>query len=189
MAEANECTEVLRLRCEASPIRLDRLAGERGARQRGRAQEVRLRLRRLECERSVEDLERLRETLLVTVKAREVQQRQHEVRRDLDGLLQQNFRIIGPLCLARDQREEAQGIDVARVVEQDPAIDPLGFLEAALPLVLGGQGHQSPLRRQLEALFEGGIRFVAAAERGERLAEIEPGAFQRRIEPGRALEE
>ncbi len=112
-----------------------------------------------------------------------------EIRRDLDGPLQQHFRLVRLVCLERNQREQPERIDVARILAKHPAIQALCLLEAAFLLVLRRERHEPPLGRALEAFFEGDIRFLAAAEQCERLAEVEPGALERRVEARRALEE
>ena len=109
--------------------------------------------------------------------------------RDADGLLQQQFRVIGSVCLDRDEGEEAKRVDVARIVAQHAAVEAFGFFEAAFLLVLGRERHEPPLGRALEAFFECDIRFLAAAEEGKGLAERKPGALERGIEARRALEE
>jgi hypothetical protein len=91
--------------------------------------------------------------------------------------------------LDRDQREQPHRVDIARVVAQDAAIKPLGLVDASLAMMLGGVRHHAPFGRALEATLEGGIRFLAAAEQRECLAEREPGALERGIEPRRTLEE
>ena len=55
--------------------------------------------------------------------------------------------------------------------------------------MLRRERHESPFGRALEAFFERDVRFLAAAEKRERLAEREPGALERGIEARRALEE
>ena len=189
MPDPEQCADVRRTQLEAFPVRLDGLARERGARERPGAQEVRLRLRGIECNRAVEAVERLAIAILLLEEPPEVEDREQEVRRNPDRFLQQELGVVGPVQLERDQGEQAHGIDIARVVAQDAAIKPLGLVDASLAMMLGGVRHHAPLGRALEASLEGGIRLLAAAEQGERLAEREPGAFERGIEPRRSLEE
>jgi hypothetical protein len=55
--------------------------------------------------------------------------------------------------------------------------------------VLSRERHKPTLGRALEAFFECDIRFRAAAQQGQGLAEREPGALKCGIEARRALEE
>ena len=174
---------------EAVPVRGNGLARERGARERRGSQEMRLHLHGLERDRAREALERLGEAVLLLEEPAEVEDREHEVRRDPDRPLQQLFCVVGPLGLDGDQREQAQRVDVLRVLAQHVPIEALGVLQAAFLLVLGGERHVAPLGREREALLEGGVGLRAAAELRERLAEAEPGALERGIEARGALEE
>ena len=152
-------------------------------------QEVRLRLRGIECDRAVEAVERLAIAVLLLEEPPEVEDREQEVRRNPDRFLQQELGVVGTVQLDRDQREQPHRVDIARVVAQHAAIEPLGLVDATLAMMLGGVRHHAPLGRALEASLEGGIRLLAAAEQGERLAEREPGALERGIEARRLLEE
>ena len=189
MPDAEQGADVRRAQLEALPVRLDGLARERGAREGPGAQEVRLGLRGIECDRAVEAIERLAIAILLLEEPPEVEDREQEVRRNPDRFLQQELGVVGPVQLERDQGEQAHGIDIARVVAQHAAIKALGLVDAPLAMMLGGVRHHAPLGRALEASLEGGICLRAAAEQGERLAKREPGAFERGIEARRLFEE
>src|SRR6188472_2840668 len=55
--------------------------------------------------------------------------------------------------------------------------------------MLRGERHEPLLGRALEALLEGSVRLLAASEERECLAEIEPGALERRVEHSRTFED
>ena len=55
----------------------------------------------------------------------------------------------------------------------------LGFVEPALLLVFGGQRHEAALGRERETLLERNVGLCPATDRGERLAEREPGILDR----------
>ena len=94
----------------------------------------------------------------------EIQDRELEVGRDADRLLEHALRIVRMAGLAGYLREQTQGIDVPRILPQHAPVNPLGLLDAAFLLMFGGEGHVAALRRKLEALLEGGVCLLAAAE-------------------------
>ena len=87
----------------------------------------------------------------------------------------------------RDRREQAHGIDVARMLAQHTPVQLLGLAEAAFLLVLGRERHHPPLGRQREAALEGLIGFGAPPQDRQRLAEREPRVLELRIEMRRSL--
>ncbi len=88
MAEPQQGAGVARPDRQAAAVSIDRFLREGGARERRRAQEMRLRLRRFERNHAVEALERLAVAVLLLAQAAEVEERQQEIRGDLDGTQQ-----------------------------------------------------------------------------------------------------
>src|SRR5262245_15168864 len=76
VAEAEQRADVCGAELEAAPVRLDRLRRERGARERGRAHEMRLRQRVIDRERAVEAVQRLAVAVLLLEELPEVEQRE-----------------------------------------------------------------------------------------------------------------
>ena len=105
------------------------------------------------------------------------------------GFLEQALRLAVAPRLQGNQRQQAQRVDIARVLAKDAAVEMLGLVEAAFLLVLRGQRHHAALRRQREALLESLVRLGAAAEHRERLAEREPGVLELRVEARGTFEE
>ena len=143
---------------------------------------MRLRTGRIERDGLVEAGQRLTIAVLILAQAAEIEDGQQEIRRERDRLLEQVLRLAIPPGLQGNQREQAQGVDIARVVAKDPAIEVLGLVGAPFLLVLRGQRHHAPLRGQRETLLECAIGLGATAEQSERLAEREPGVLEFRVE-------
>ena len=144
-------------------------------------------LRRLERDRAVEALERLGVAVLLLAQPAEVEDRQQEVRRDprspaAAGARRRRRRpALSAISASRRMASTLRGLSRSTRRYSRSASSMRPSL-----LVLGGERHHAPLGRQLEAPLEGGVRLLAAAEQGERLAEREPGALERGIEPRRA---
>src|SRR4029453_135885 len=112
-----------------------------------------------------------------------------EIRRNFDGFLKQDLRIVGLIELGCDERQQAQSIDVARVVTQDPAIKLFSLFDPPFLMVLGGERHEPSLRGALKTFFKGGVCLLTASQEGKGLAQVKPGTLERRVQSRGALED
>ncbi len=180
--EPEQGTDVPGLELQAFLVRRDCLIGERSGSKRRGAQEMHLVVSVIERERLVEEFQRLAVAILLLQQSGQVEYGQQVIRRQRNRFAQQAFRfgLVAGSC--RDQRQQPQSIDVARILSKDAPVAVLGILEPPFLLMLRGQRHHAPLRRECETALECLVCRRATAQRGESPAEGEPGVLECRVE-------
>jgi hypothetical protein len=116
VAQPHQRADVVRAKLDAALVSLDGFIRERCRRERRAAQVVRLRVGSVQCNYTVEALQRFGIAVLLLAQAAEVQKRRHKVRDQRQRLLQQAFRQVVIPRVQGDRREQPHGVDVARVV-------------------------------------------------------------------------
>ena len=89
----------------------------------------------------------------------------------------------------RHHGQHPHGIDVVGVVFQRLAVEFFRFLELAFPVQPGGLRQQFALGGQSERRFERLVRRFALAGECQRLAQVEMGKLQFRVQPHRFLQD
>ena len=123
--------------------------------------------------------------VLFVVERTQVQEGEGVVGRERQGAEQQCLRFAGFRPAGEDARQQAHRVDVVRGVAQNFAIEPLGIVAAAFPVVFGGERQLPALRIQRERSLERSVGTFPLAGHRQRPAQMEERHFRLRIQPGR----